>query len=153
MSPSPRVSVQIPLPLDSWHGYASETVWAESADGEHFVVLNTPFYAKGLSFEDVIAAHLTPDGHVFDGVLARGGHSTYRIVPSRSTADLAEALSALEALGCTWEEGPAGMVALDVPPAVDIRDAYELLQAGLDLGRWDFEEGHVGHRIDRADAG
>lgn len=139
--------MRIPLPPDSWHGHASETVWAESQDGVQFRILNSPFYAKGLSFEDIVAANLTSGGYVFDRVLGRGGHSTYRVILEPDPGGHANELATLSELGCTWEEGLGRLLAVDVPPSADLNKVYAALESGAANGVWDFDEGHVGHDL------
>ncbi|MCP5335133.1 MAG: DUF4265 domain-containing protein [Oceanospirillaceae bacterium] len=39
---------------NQWHGYESESVWAEKISNDRCRIRNTPFYAKGVSFEDVV---------------------------------------------------------------------------------------------------
>ena len=39
------------------------------------------------------------------------------------------------------------LLAVDIPPNVDIHKAYELLDYGEQAGIWGFEEGHCGHPI------
>lgn len=148
MNDAQPVQIRFPLDSDDWHGYGNETVWAESSDGVSFRVRNTPFFVKDVSFDDVISARLSLDGYDFDGVVERGGHSTYRIIPTESDdAKVEGGLETLQALGCSWEHGPGGLIALDVPPSSDIDHVYAALVAGVTGGTWDFEEGHVGHRI------
>jgi len=145
----PRVPVRFPLGPNECHGQSSESVWTESLDGKRFVVLNTPFFIKGVSFEDQISAVLGEDGYTFREVVGRGGHSTYRIVVKGGFAEASDELARLEAMGCTWEDGPGDLLALDVPPGADIEEVYASLEAGVDAGVWDFEEGHLGHAIAR----
>ena len=148
----PRVSVRVPLPPGSWHGHASETVWAESRDGARFRILNSPFYAKGLSLEDIVVAKLTSGGYVFERVVARGGHSTYRIILGSDVEEHASELAPLTELGCTWEQGPGRLLAVDVPASADINKVYAALEMGVASGFWDFDEGHVGHDLATAPA-
>ena len=145
----PRTKILVPLPDGSWHGYGTEGLWAEPVSADHFRVLNTPFFAKGLSVDDVVAAKLGTDGYRFDGVVSRSGHSTYRVIPE-GDGDLGPALANLRRLGCTWEEGPDGLLAIDVPPESDIRAVFKALETSMNEGLWDFEEGHVGHVIPQA---
>lgn len=146
VSEQPRTKIRVPLPAGSWHGYASEGLWAEPVARDQFRLLNTPFYAKGLSVDDVVAATLAPDGYEFDSVIERSGHSTYRLIPEDKD-QVAQGLMDLQRLRCTWEEGPGGLLAIDVPPESNIHDVYAVLESGSEQGIWDFEEGHVGHDI------
>ena len=36
------------------------------------------------------------------------------------------------------------VMAIDVPPHVDVFKMYSLLEQGMDEGKWSFEEGHCG---------
>lgn len=141
-----RTTIRFPLDQGACHGYESEQVWAE-AQGGGFIIRNVPFFVKGISLDDTVAARLVEDGFIFDHVLTRGGHSTYRLIMQGAGDAVDTALTRLRETGTTWEEGPDGLFALDVPPEADIRDVYEVLVRGADNGVWDFEEGHVGHAV------
>ena len=78
-------------------------------------------------------------------VVARGGHSTYRVVGDADR--FARRWPTLSAHGCTFERANATLVAIDVPPEAAIHDVYRALEAGERAGDWDFEEGHCGHPV------
>ena len=147
------VKVLFDLGSNAWHGNATETVWAENVTQNRFRLRNVPFYAFGVSNEDVVFAE--KDGHafVFTGVSIRAGHSTYRIILNETTQgwDFDNAWRPLEELGCIYEEGPGALKAVDVPSSVDIAQVYQLLEAGESDGVWDFEEGHCGHPVRRVE--
>ncbi len=42
------------------------------------------------------------------------GHSTYRLNPNENATDLVGSLETLHELGCTWDEGTARLLALDI---------------------------------------
>lgn len=142
--------VLIPLPDDAWHGQVSETVWAETLPTGHFRLRNVPFYARGLSFGDVVATRETEESPcTFDRVIERSGHSTYRIRLSEAVSleDLTfdRYWQPLEAEGCTYERGTERLIAVDVPDHAHIHRVYELLAKGEEAGAWSFEEGHCAH--------
>lgn len=143
--------VKLTLPLDSseWHGSGAETVWAERLSGEHFRIDNSPFYFFGLSYRDIVAATQDEHGQLrFRSVHEHGGHSTYRLMRrADAEEDFATFWQPLEVLGCTYEGGPGRLVSVDVPPAADIHVVYALLEAGVEGGAWDLEEGHCGHPV------
>src|SRR5262245_9185971 len=109
-------------------GY-KELLWAErEADG--FRLLNRPGLVVGISKADVVATRDGGDGLEFLSVVRRGGHSTYRVMIA---ADASRALvdrywSALMALGCAHEDATARLRAVDVPPGVDIYEAYGIIE-------------------------
>lgn len=142
------VKVTFRLDPGEWHGSATETLWAKKVGPELFRLDNSPFFAFGISYQDVVVARGEEGRLVFVQPFARGGHSTYRILLKDDNRASFESLWApLRTAGCTYEEGPAPLVAVDVPPEADIHEVYRLLQAGEDAGMWSFEEGHCGHAV------
>lgn len=137
------------FPLDAWHGYATETLWAQQAGEATYRLRSVPFYARGLSYDDIVVAQPEGDALVFSHVSLHGGHSTYRTfladgVDVDSSA-FREYWAPLAKLGCTFEQATNRLLAIDVSPNADIHLVYDLLQRGEDDGRWHFEEGHCGH--------
>jgi Domain of unknown function (DUF4265) len=144
------LKVAVQLESGAWHGHALEKLWAERVGDGRYRLRNTPFYAKGLSFEDVVFAEVRADGQlVVSGVSLYGGHSTYRLAPKASLEDVAfrSAWAPLQATGCSFEGVGGRLLAVDVPPQANIQQVYDLLQRGEDDGVWEFEEGHCGHSL------
>ena len=65
---------------DEWHGHASESLWAKHIHGNKFKIRNSPFFVKGVSFEDIVAAKEVDAKLIFERVLISAGHSTYRLL-------------------------------------------------------------------------
>ena len=112
-------------------------MWAEQVDGNRCRLKNSPFFVRGVSFDDII--FVRPDrGGIpnFRGVSIRGGHSTYWVTLNapRESSEFKTAWKALEALGCGFEGGGDGLLSVDVPPAADISEVYTLLEAGQVAG-------------------
>ncbi|MBV8407733.1 MAG: DUF4265 domain-containing protein, partial [Alphaproteobacteria bacterium] len=89
MSPQLRqrlVKVSFLLDPEGWHSHGGESLWASfvSDDGDYrnFRLENSPFYATGVSYRDVVRAKPTenPVLYDFESVVARGGHSKYMIL-------------------------------------------------------------------------
>ena len=142
--------VTFELEPNAWHGHATERLWAERVGSDTYRLRNSPFYAKNVSFGDIVTAEQTDDGQLlFTGTALRGGHSTYRIVPAvaPSTDRFTEFWAPLRERGCSYEGVEGKLLSADVPPRADIHEVYRLLQAGEDAGVWDFEEGHCGHPL------
>ncbi len=139
------------LDPQDWHGYASETVWAQSLGEHKYCLRNTPFFAMGVSAEDVVVAGEEDGALMFESVASAGGHSSYRIILDEGTpAEVFETHWArLEALGCTYEgaELSVNLLAVDVPADTDIYAAYAALEEGEQAQAWYFEEGHCGHTL------
>jgi hypothetical protein len=142
------VRVIIELDSQAWHGNASERLWAEPVGEGRFRLRNSPFFAFGVSNEDIVFGRVR-DGQIhFAGVSIRGGHSTYRLrltEQGKHAPTFKKFWTPLEELGCSYEEGV--VLAVDVPASANIYVVYELLEAGVASGVWDFEEGHCGHPL------
>lgn len=104
---------------------------------------NIPFFAKGVALGDVVKAQQAPDNAwEFEAVVRRGGHSTYRVLLLKKLpGDPKRTMDELIALGLSVEED-AGLLAVDVPPAVELDGIRERLFEGIASGRWEVEEGY-----------
>jgi len=139
--------VIFPLDAGAWHGSATESVWVDDVGKGRYVLENSPFYAFGVSYQDVVSAKEVDGELVFDEVISRGGHSTYRLMVSGGHEDFDCYWKSLQQMGCTYEEGLNRLISVDVPPLTDIYAAYNAFVAGEQAGVWSFEEGHCGHPI------
>jgi len=151
--------VSFNLDPGEWHLTPSEAVWAEPLNAAGtYRVQNTPYFVKGISYLDEITATMDPRyGFLeFTGVvLARSGHSTYRLVVDTGEARFASLWNKLQDIGCTYEcvrgintsMGIKDLFAVDVPANTDIYEAYKIMKQGEDEGVWLFQEGHVGHKL------
>lgn len=142
------IKVAFPIPKDPENpGYPPstvETLWAALLAPLRGVLRNVPFYAKGVAFDDIVEFEVTADSAVveFVRVVARGGHSTYRIFMLAADLSVFEVWwDRLGALGCSYERANEFLIAVDVPPSADVHAAYQVLELGEKAGIWDFEEG------------
>ena len=138
------------LDESDWHDHATESVWALPLRHDRYRIQNVPFYAYGVSYDDVVLAKPRRGQLVVQGVSQRGGHSTYRVIltPGTTHDKLEEAFKDLGSLGCTYERATDRLVAIDVPPESDIYRAYAALETGEKAGIGDFEEVHCGHPLE-----
>ena len=152
--------IRIHISPGRWHGRPSETLWAEPAEetapSTTFRLRNTPFFAEGVSFLDMVSAKPDRggDGLEFVGVIERSGHSTYLILAPVDSTSFEENWKVLEDLGCSYESttfptkgGKEVLYAVDVPPEADVDAVYESLSDGERNGVWTFQESHVGHEL------
>jgi uncharacterized protein DUF4265 len=145
------VKVTFELEPSDWHDHATESVWAEHLGDNKYRVKNVPFYACGVSYDDVVIANPNQEGQlIVQGVGQRGGHSTYRVILNPETTDekFKAAWEKLESLGCTYERATERLIAIDVPPETDVYEAYSELEAGEKANVWGFEEAHCGHPVE-----
>ena len=119
-----------------------ETPWAEHVSDNLFRLDNMPFYAYGVSADDIVEARPTEHEGVvqFIRVHEPSGNRTLRIAfeDGRSTAD-ADAQSLLQAIldsGSAYEGATPTYVVLTIPPSTDLGLVTGLLdRAGL---RWEY---------------
>lgn len=130
---------------------ATESLWAEQLGSNLYRLRNVPFYLYGVSEQDIVKAEENDGRLVVTGIVDRGGHSTYRIFLTEQTSEeqFSKDWVFLHELGCTYERATRRLVAIDVPPHVDVYAVYEALEIGERDRRWEFEEGHCGHPFAR----
>lgn len=131
------------------HGSATESLWVEPLSSGRYRLRNSPFYVFGVSVEDIVFGKEEESLLVFAGVSLRGGHSTYRIIKSKDLRpeSFQRYWAPLQESGCSYEEGPGRLLAVDVPPQADIHQVYSWLEQGEQALVWHFEEGHCGHPL------
>jgi hypothetical protein len=115
-------------------------VWGEPLGSGRFRIESTPFFAYGISRDDVVCA-LPAKGEQeprLEDVLEKGGHRTLRVALD-PTVELASGaiqglLERLLELGCTHETLRPKLVALDVPAEVNVEVVVQLLHTLADDG-------------------
>lgn len=146
---SDLIRVSFRLQPVAWHNHGWERLWAKELAPSRYQLRNSPYYAYGVSYEDIVSAVRDDAGElVYAGVTLRGGHSTYRIMLKceRTSREFEQQWARLQNIGCTYESRDK-LLAVDVPPKADIFGAYKLLQEGEQVGLWTFEEAHCGHAV------
>jgi len=121
-------------------GPGEDAVWAEPLGSERFRVESCPFFAFGLSRDDVVRA-AGPQGAgapVLEDVLEKGGHRTLRLALATGVAletdPVQRLLEDLLQLGCTHELLRPSLVAIDAPAAADLGRVTEVLQRAAERG-------------------
>ncbi|HEX7284801.1 MAG TPA: DUF4265 domain-containing protein [Candidatus Angelobacter sp.] len=150
MSRSNQVKVQFKLHPNDQQGFQTESLWAENVGRGRFRILNSPFFVFGISCDDVVEAKEAAVGLLFQSVVSRGGHSTYRIFLQDDRtirdADFRIYWEPISALGATFENADDYFVAVDIPPGKDLGAIHELLEKGEEDGVWAFEEAYYAGR-------
>jgi Domain of unknown function (DUF4265) len=141
--------IRIDLPDDSWHGVGAEWVWGQRIEDDVYTLKNSPFYATGVSYGDVVKVNDVNGVLSLEGVMSRGGHSTYRIFAKQGQDDprVRALFKQLNELHCGIEGANKKLIVIDVLPEADIYKVYGALQDAERSGFIDFEEGHCGHRL------
>lgn len=148
-----HVKVIFELEPSDWHNHATESVWAIPLGDSKYRIQNVPFYAYGVSYDDIVLAEPNEERQlIVQNVSERGGHSTYRVIlnPGTTDKDFENAWDKLGCLGCTYERATDRLIAVDIPPETDIYEAYAALESGEQNNVWGFEEAHCGHPLKKS---
>jgi hypothetical protein len=97
-----------------------ETPWAEPV-GEYFRLDNLPWFAYGVSDDDIVEATPTDSDGLFDFVRVHvpSGNRLVRIIFDPPDASQ-PVLDQVKAMGCHYEGVDGSYVAISIPPDVDL---------------------------------
>lgn len=124
MNSSPQPNAKVLFRVQNEDGSAEvETLWASSLGGDKYRLDNSPFWAYGISWEDIVfAPFLESEGYpTFQSVVSKSGNSTVRVIfdpPIESGNESEKMLQGLVAIGCSYEGMNNNYVAVNIPPAV-----------------------------------
>lgn len=105
-----------------------ETLWATPIDSGFYRLENSPFFAYGVSFGDIVEAVPEEDGFLFFArVIERSAHRTVRvlIVPDSDYADTF--YNCISELGCSYEGASSKLIAIDIPLGVSLESVTSYL--------------------------
>jgi Domain of unknown function (DUF4265) len=147
------------LDPEDWHGASAELLWIEPLWGgtmKVFRLMNSPFYARGVSYLDIVRAVPAPDGYGIDyaGIVEKSGHSTiWLLVPSGPPAGFNSCWLSLARLHCTYEsssedteDGKQTLYSVDVPPETDIDAVLSIVEDGQANDVWIFQIGDLARK-------
>jgi Domain of unknown function (DUF4265) len=128
-----------------------EWMWASRVGESTFKIDNSPFFAKGISAGDIVAAEQTNGGLVFRDLIQPSGHSTVRVVVFRGDRNeeqvralIAELRESLKALGCSTELSHIpNLFSVDIPPEVHYSSVSAFLSQKEAVGILEYEEACV----------
>lgn len=111
-----------------------ETLWATPVAPHQYRLENSPFFAYGVSWLDIVEAHSAGDATfpVFTRVVRPSGHRTLRLIlqpPADEAAASQAVLERLKALGASYEGYNSAYLAIDIPPRVALTSITEYLTA------------------------
>lgn len=100
-----------------------ETLWATSLGTDKYRLDNSPFWAYGVSWEDVVFAPFSDDEGfpTFQSVVSKSGNRTVRVIldpPIESGNESEKMLQDLVAIGCSYEGMNRKYVSVNIPPNV-----------------------------------
>ena|SRR5690242_3833102 len=129
----PSAKVLFRVPKDDGSAEV-ETLWASPLGEDLYRLENLPFFAYGVSFQDIVYAPLSEvEGFpTFERVHSSSGNKTVRIIlaaaaqPGNASRRL---LDGLVALGCEYEGANRTYIAVNIPPAVKLSTVGDYLMA------------------------
>ena len=108
-----------------------ETLWAERVGPDLYRLHNSPFWAYGVSWLDVVEAHPDADGQlVMSRVATKAGHRTIRVIFNVGVDESREAKAVIDgvvALGASYEGMNPRYLAIDIPPGVELMQVAHYL--------------------------
>ena len=122
MKPNAKVLFRVP---DEEGGAEVETLWATHLGSDNYRLDNSPFYAYGVSWEDVVSAPFNPEEGfpTFERVVSKSGNRTIRVIfetPIETGNESERLLHGLIALGCDYEGANRKYISVNIPPGVDL---------------------------------
>lgn len=91
-----------------------EQLWARRTGPATFVLCCIPFFTDGLALGDTVQTEADDlKSYVVTKVLARSGHTTYRVrVDTSDRTRRPQLVAAVDGIGCRWEWSSDGFVAV-----------------------------------------
>jgi hypothetical protein len=127
--------VRLLVPLEREPGVDApneEWLWAEPLGSERYRLESSPFFAYGLSHGDVVRARDEGEMPRLTEIEHKSGHRTLRLALDAEwdldRAEVQRFLDELLAMGCTYEALPPKIVAVDVPPDLEVGAVIARLQ-------------------------
>jgi len=135
-----KVFFRLEQDADGYPPVTLESVWACKTQDNFYEIDNIPFYARGVSYRDCVDVERVDDVLYFKDIVRVSGHSTIRVIVF-DHYDRQALLKDLENYGCSWESShQSDLIAVDIPPEVNLSSILVYLQKGHEQGRWDYEE-------------
>lgn len=141
-----KVRFELPKDPDGWPPATSEGLWAVPVAPDIVRLDNTPWFVRNIACGDRVRVREGADGVVWaEERVQWSGNCTIRIIPYREGplgGSWQRVVDAFTPLGVTGEViEQYRMIALDVPPDVDLAVVKRLLRDGERDGWWGYEVG------------
>jgi len=126
-------------------------MWATRTGPDHYRLENSPFFAYGVSWQDIVEARPAPDGTLsFVRVVEKSGRRTIRVFfdgPHAAQERIDAVLAAVNVRGATYEGMNRIYFAVDVSPDIALGPVVRFLtQEGVQWEHVDPELGTVALR-------
>jgi hypothetical protein len=125
-------------PPDEW-----ESLWAYEVESGLYSIDNVPFFARGVSWGDVVSVERHGDELHFKEVVRPSRHSVIRVIVY-DTSKVGEMHDKLKKMKCDTEQSHLpSLLTVDCPPTSDLRKIRAFLKKGEADGRWTYEEASI----------
>ena len=137
------VKLYFEVPIEDSDDCEIESLWASpSING--YKLENIPFYARGVSFGDVVLAEEKHGCLYMSELLEASGHSTVRILFIDKTI-IQSTRKELRSMGCGSEiSDQPRLIAVDIPPSIPYENIRSYLDKGKSSNKWYYEEACLG---------
>jgi hypothetical protein len=139
---SPNANEMTKIRLRGPDGAEIETLWAVPLGGDLYRLDNSPFFAYGVSWQDVVEARKTKENDFpeFVRCVTKSGNRTLRVIFNKlRVTDPAAGLvlGRLVVMGCSYEGMQPRLASINVPPAVELASVTKFLAAQSGL-QWEY---------------
>jgi hypothetical protein len=130
---------------DGYPPITRENLWAVDLGNGRYRIDNIPFYVRGISDGDVIAAKMEEDGRlVFSKLVEASSNSTFRLIVS-DESETPKVRKMFRELDCPSELVSHGLISIHIPGSIVMKPIATLIEQGEENGQWSFEEGALRH--------
>jgi phosphoribosylformylglycinamidine (FGAM) synthase PurS component len=119
-----------------------ETLWAKPVNVNQYQLDNSPFYAYGVSWQDVIEATRGADDFLeYVRCVRKSGNRTLRVIFQDGINDpqSQNVLQGLRRMGVSYEGMQPKMISINVPPRKDLDEITEFLSEKSGL-QWEYAD-------------
>lgn len=117
--------------VDDKGGVDVETLWATPLGEDLYRLENSPWFAYGVSYQDIVRARVDGESFpVFEEVVEKSGNRTLRIIlkpPAEDGNESSMLLDELVSLGTSYEGATGSFMAVNVDPGSDFARVCSLL--------------------------
>lgn len=127
----PNAKVLFRVPKEDG-GADVETLWAYDLGSDKYKLDNLPYYAYGVSCDDVVLAPFNEDEGfaTFEKVVSKSGNRTVRIIfdlPFESGNESEALINKLVEMGCDFEGANTKYIVVNIPTSVDLNAVADKL--------------------------
>jgi hypothetical protein len=132
---------------DGYPPYATEGIWVLPLESGRYRIENIPFYARGISCEDIVEGEFDEtEALTFVSLASASGRSTFRVIV-HDPKEIEAVRGEIKRLGADTEVHlDQQMIAVDVPADVAVKPLLNYLVDSRASGVSDFEEGALRHK-------